>query len=157
MRRIGGLAFLFTIASNLCDAQILKHTSTHVEPHSGPAIVSPKVPTDSRGETVYEVQGADQKDVAIVPGLLVAPSSIKTPSPKYPKSFRREHSSGEITAEGVISMDGRFIDAEIIEPVDPDAAKCVLDALANWTFHPGTLDGKPVAQRAKIVLSFRFI
>lgn len=54
------------------------------------------VPRDSQGETVYEVQGEQQQDLPVVADVLLPPSPVKLPQPKYPKSLRKSHSSADV-------------------------------------------------------------
>ena len=107
----------------------------------GPVIVSISHPHDSRGEIVYENQGAEQKDQPVVTGTFIQPLPIELPQPKYPKS----HKKNEITVEGVIAQNGEFIDAKVVKGVDPEFSQSALDAVARYRFKPATLDGKPVA------------
>jgi TonB family protein len=120
-----------------------------------PPIVSPTHPTDSRGETVYESQGDDQKDRPIVPGIFTNPSAIKTPLPKYPKSLKKGRAPADVTVEGIAAADGDFIDAKVVDSTEPAASQSALDAVARYKFHPATLDGKPVAVLIKAVVHFR--
>ncbi|MBS1800063.1 MAG: energy transducer TonB [Acidobacteria bacterium] len=148
-----GILLFLVFACSLW-AQSKPSVTARVNNPTGPAIVSPTYPKDSRGEVVYETQGENQKDVPIVDGILAPPSSIKLPQPKFPKSFKH-WADFTLTVNGVIAQNGDFIDATILEATEPDIAKCALDAVTHWKFHPGTLDGKPVAQLARIVIQFR--
>jgi len=122
---------------------------------NGPIIVSVSNPKDSRGELVYEIQGEEQKDQPVVAGTFVQPSPTKLPQPKYPKSHKKERTSGNITVEGVVAQNGEFIDAKVVEGADPDFSQRALDAVARYEFRPATLDGKPVAILTRVVVSFR--
>ena len=126
-----------------------------IESTVGPIIVSVSRPTDSRGEIVYEERGATQKDQPVVAGGVVQPVPIKLPDPKYPKSRKKEHASGDITIWGVVAQNGEFIDAKVADGYDPDFSKNALDAVARYRFKPATLDGKPVAELIRVVVSFR--
>jgi protein TonB len=122
---------------------------------TGPTIVSPKNPKDSRGETVYEFQGADQKSEPIVPGKLVPPSPKKTFKAKFPKSLKQRRAEEQVSVLGVVADNGDFIDAKVLDTVEPDVSNSALDAVSQWKFHPATLDGRPVALLVKVVVSFR--
>jgi len=120
-----------------------------------PLIISPSTPRDSRGETVYESQGEEQKDIPVVPGVLVLPKPLKMPYPEYPKSRKKAQAIGDVTVKGVIAEDGSFIDARSESGSDPEFAKSAIAATAKYRFKPATLDGRPVAMLTKLVVSFR--
>ena len=109
---------------------------------SGPPVVSPSRPIDSRGETVYEVQGPSQENQPVVPGIFVLPSSINIVPPAYPASLKLAHFTA--TVEGVIAANGDFIDGIVLGNVQPDVSTNALQALARSRFKPGTLNGKPI-------------
>ena len=120
-----------------------------------PLIKSQSHPTDSRGETVYEEQGVTQKDQPVVSGVFAEPSAINFPNPKYPKSLKKKREAADVTVEGIISPNGDFIDATVVDAVAPEIAKSVLDAVAGCKFRPATLDGEPIALLARVVFKFR--
>jgi Gram-negative bacterial TonB protein C-terminal len=121
---------------------------------SRPTIVDPSHPQDSRGETVYRMQGK-QTDFPVVPGFLIPPKVIKTVEPKYPKSLTKPHAIADTIVEGVVAVNGDFIDVRTINQVDPDISKSLLDAASKFRFKPATLDGKPVAVPLRIDLHFK--
>jgi TonB family protein len=131
------------------------HASQNIVSMGGPAIVSVSHPTDSRGEIVYETQGEAQRDQPVVVGTFAQPTPIKLPQPKYPKSRKKELAPGNVTVEGIISQNGEFIDARVVEGADPDFSQSALDAAARYRFRPATLDGKPVAVLTRVVVNFR--
>ena len=120
------------------------------------AIISPAVPADSRGETVYEAQGEHEQDLPVVAGTLLRPFPIRIPKSKYPKSLKRSHASADVVVEGIATPSGEFIDAKIIGEADPEAATNALAAVSQYKFNPATLDGKPIAFRTRVIVSFRY-
>ncbi len=117
-------------------------------------IVDPSHPQDSRGETVYRIQGK-QTDFPVVPGVLTLPQAIRTPDAKYPKSLTKPHAIVDATVDGIVAVNGDFIDVKIVNQVDQDISKCVLDATSKFRFKPATLDGKPVAVPLRIDVHFK--
>jgi TonB family protein len=138
----------------LTSISIEMHASQNIVSTNGQAIVSVSHPRDSRGEVVYETQGVAQKDHPIVVGTFAQPTPIKLPQPKYPKLHKKQLDSADITVEGIISENGEFIDARVVESADQDFSQSALDAVARYKFKPATL-GKPVAVLARIVVNFR--
>jgi len=120
-------------------------------------IVSPSVPKDSRGETVYTIRGEDQADQPAVPGTLVDPVLLGMPALKYPKALKKAHRDADVEVLCVITANGDVIDAMVKQPADEDASKSALDAARRARFKPATLDGKPVALRTRIVVHFNTI
>ena len=120
-----------------------------------PLIKSHSHPTDSRGETVYEGQGVTQKDQPVVSGVFAKPSAINIHNPKYPKSLKKNRADADVTVEGIISQNGDFIDATVVDAVAPEIAKAALDAVGGYKFQPATLDGKPIALLTRVVIHFR--
>ena len=155
MSRLKKLVALLWLSSSVSFAQVDAHTRSTT--HTGQTIVSPTHPKDSRGETVYESQGSTHKDQPVVPGVLVQPSAIKLPDPKYPKSLRKARADADVTVVGVVTESGDCIDATVTDPVDPnlEIKKSALDAVEQYKFKPATLDGKPVAVLVRLIIRFR--
>ncbi len=145
--------FTFTIVTGTTQAQWKNHFA--ISKVSGPAIISPSVPRDSRCETVYETQGKTQQEVPVVSGVLTQPEPIKMKYPKYPKAYKKEKKTGTVTIEGVVSEDGGLIDLKPADGSDPEFAKSALAAVEQYQFKPATLDGKAVAFRVKLDVQFR--
>ena len=122
---------------------------------TGPAIISPTHPKDSRGEVVYVTQGESEKDKPVVPGVFVCPSPISTPQPKYPKALKKARSAADVTVIMVITQDGDAIDATVVDSSDQDSSSSALAAIRKYRFKPATLDGKPVASLVRVVVAFR--
>ncbi len=139
----------------LTSISIEMHASQNIVSTNGPAIVSVSHPRDSRGEIVYETQGVAQGDQPVMAGTFEQPTPIKLPQPKYPKLHKKQLVSDDITVEGIISQNGEFIDARVVEGTDQDFSQSALDAVARYKFKPATLDGKPVAVLARVVVNFR--
>ena len=149
---------LKTIPIFICLSFCLGYSQTNDAAQSSddkPLIKSQSHPTDSLGETVYEGQGVAQRDQPVVSGVFVKPSPVNLPSPKYPKSLKKNRSDADVTVEGIISQNGDFIDATVVDAVAPEIAKAALDGVARYKFQPATLDGKPIALQARVVMHFR--
>lgn len=66
--------------------------------------------------------------------------------PHFPETARRMGITGRIVVKFLVKPDGHVDRASIVE-VDPPGhfERCVLDALSQWKFKPGTYRGKAVA------------
>jgi TonB family protein len=119
------------------------------------AIVSPKHPVDSRNETVYESQSKSTKDVPVVVGILKPPQLKHMVEAEYPTNAERPHLDMTVTVQGVVSANGDFIDARIVNSADWAASRSALAAAAGYKFKPATLDGNPVAFQITLTFNFR--
>jgi TonB family protein len=122
---------------------------------TGHAIVSPSHPQDSRGETVYEIQGESQKDQPLVPGELTHPVPVKMRDSKYPKSMKKAKSAADVAILCTVTANGDVVDESIESSSDTDASASALAAVQQYRFKPATLDGRPVASLLRIVVKFR--
>ena len=118
-------------------------------------IVSPTLPKDSHGETVYEKQGESQKNIPSVPGDYSQPVPIKIPIPKYPKSLKKTNSNEDVILRGVISQSGDLIDVTLPAGLSADVQGAVLKVVPQYRFHPATRDGQPIAVLVAIETKFR--
>lgn len=125
------------------------------EPPKKAVIISTSIPRDSRGETVYEVQGEAQKDAAVVDGTLSPPVLLKQAKSKWPKSLKRSHAEADITVQGVVTTSGDCIDMTAVNPSDKEAAESAVASVAQYRFQLGTLNGRLVASLVHVVVQFR--
>jgi protein TonB len=86
-------------------------------------------------------------------GDVPAPRIIHRVDPVYPEDARKARIAGSLIIEAVIGRDGRIRDAVVLKsiPILDDAG---LTAVRQWTFEPGTLDGKPVDVIYNLVVNF---
>jgi hypothetical protein len=119
-----------------------------------PFIVSPSRPSDSRGETVYEIQGADQMDIPAVPGACVLPVIQSVPKVQFPKELKDAKFSALVNVVAVVTAQGDVVDAKAPDGADPRAADTAVKAAMGFKFKPATLDGKPVALLMLIPVHF---
>jgi TonB family protein len=73
---------------------------------------------------------------------------------EYTRGAREARIQGEFTLEGIVQTDGTVESIKVRRSLDTlhgldDQA---INALRQWTFKPGTKDGKPVA----VLLTFHF-
>ena len=54
----------------------------------------------------------------------------------------------------VVDTDGKPVDIEVTKALDPEADEAAVDALKQWEFTPGSIDGKAV--RVRITVEMRF-
>lgn len=128
--------------------------ATNGRPPTKTAVLSSSRPTDSLGETVYEIRGRGQQDQPAVAGTFTIPVPLNRGFPDYPESMRRTKENGEVVVEGVVAQDGRFIDLKATNTSDPAFNENAIKAAAKHVFKPATLDGRPVACLLRIEMTF---
>jgi protein TonB len=81
---------------------------------------------------------------------------VREVKPKYTPEAMEAKIQGVVKLEAVVLETGAVGDVDVIESLDKvyglddEAIKCV----SQWRFDPGTKDGKPVAVRVEIEMSF---
>lgn len=125
-------------------------------PRRTTAMLSAARPTDSRGETVYELRGRGEPEQPSVAGTFTPPVVLRQHEafPDYPESMRRKKQDGSVVIEGVVAQDGRFIDLKVFRTSDSGFNENALKAAAKYVFQPAALDGKPVACLLRIEMTF---
>jgi TonB family protein len=85
---------------------------------------------------------------------VVAPSIEKEVKPSYTPDALTARVEGSVKLECVVLPAGSVSLARVVEPLHPSLDAEALRALSNWRFKPGTKDGKPVAVRVEIEMTF---
>jgi TonB family protein len=74
----------------------------------------------------------------------------------YPQSARQQGIEGRVFVEFIVQTDGRFTDLKVLKGISADCDEAALAAIAQvqgWT--PGLMNGKPVAQRLVLPITFK--
>ena len=77
--------------------------------------------------------------------------------PAYTEEARQQKIAGTTQLSVVIGTDGLAHDINISKSLDPGLDRQAAEAVAQWHFAPGTLNGEPVAVRAVIEVNFRLL
>jgi TonB family protein len=83
------------------------------------------------------------------------PTCISCPDPAYPKSAKERKVQGTVTLSAVISMEGRPLSIRVERSPDEDLASAAFEAVKNWRFNPGTLNGNPVEVKIVVEVVFK--
>lgn len=86
------------------------------------------------------------------------PRVIKDPKPRYTAAARREQIKGTVVLSGIVLPDGTVSDIVVQRSLDRKYGLDyeAINAVAQWRFEPGTLNGTPVPVRIQIELEFKF-
>jgi TonB family protein len=157
VKRDGKLELKLAVAACvvLLPVAVPAQTETTIgHPPTKTAVLSSSRPTDSHGETVYEIRGRRRQDQPIVAGTFTAPVPLNRSFPEYPEGMRRKKQDGQVEVEGIVAQDGQFIDLKATNTSDPAFNENAIKAAARYMFQPATLDGKPVACLLRIEMTF---
>ena len=72
----------------------------------------------------------------------------------YTAEAMRAGVTGVVKMEAVVLIDGTVGEVRVTEPLDPGLDDEAVKALKQWTFSPGTKDGRPVAVSVEVEMSF---
>ena len=88
-----------------------------------------------------------------VEGNVKPPKVVNKMQPEYPESAR--DAKGDVVLQIVIDEQGRVRNPTVEKSSgNADLDKSALDTIAQWTFQPATLEGKPVAVYYTITIRF---
>jgi TonB family protein len=79
-----------------------------------------------------------------VGGDVKAPIVIRRVEPVIPDAARKARVAGIVIIEAVIDKEGRVANAKVLKPLPLGLDEAALEAVKQWTFRPGTLNGEPV-------------
>ena len=86
-----------------------------------------------------------------------APVLLNHPDPEYSEEARKAKYSGEVMLSIVVNTAGRAIDIHVIKSLGMGLDEKAMEAVAKWTFKPGTNKGVPVNVRANVAVNFRLL
>jgi len=82
------------------------------------------------------------------------PVVVKEAKPHYTADAMRARVQGTVTLECVVQPDGTIGEARVTKSLDPGLDEEAIKAVRQWRFRPGLRDGKPVAVRVALEMSF---
>ena len=85
-----------------------------------------------------------------------APVLVKEVHPQYTSEARKARIQGSVTMDVVVVEDGTVGDVKVTRSLDEEYGldEQAVKAVKQWTFRPGTKDGKPVPVRVSIEMTF---
>ena len=82
------------------------------------------------------------------------PVPVRTVAPEYPVEMRRAGINGVVTVRVFIDEHGAVSSAEVVKSSATSFEQPAIAAVEKWKFKPATLDGKPVATKVIVPISF---
>jgi len=89
-----------------------------------------------------------------VGGLVKLAEPIRRVEPTYPVLARSARIEGIVKLEGVVGTDGRIHELKVLSG-HPFLVKAAVEAVQQWLYKPGTLNGELVEVVAPITVTFR--
>jgi len=106
--------------------------------------------------TVAVVLAQDRPEV-FVPGNGVSlPVVVTSVKPEYTEDAKRARIEGIVLLDSVVRQDGTVGEVSVVRSLDSTFGldRQATDAMKGWRFKPGMKDGKPVAVRVQIEMTF---
>jgi TonB family protein len=116
-------------------------------PDASPALVS-TAPAEEFGKGAYHLAPSDSP--------VVPPRIKRAVPPVYTTAGFRAKIVGRVGVEAVVLPDGTVGQARVVKSLDKTTGldDQALGAAREWTFEPGTLEGKPVPVIVNLVIDF---
>jgi TonB family protein len=115
-------------------------TPEPAEPAVREAVVIRRVPD---GAPVYDLARLDAQPVPVFQAR-----------PRYPAELRNRGINGEAVVDFVIGPDGDVYRPHSVRETHPDFGAAAVEAVANWKFRPGQLNGHPVWTHMQVPIVF---
>ena len=85
---------------------------------------------------------------------LTAPLVLSDKKPEYTSEAMRARVEGLVEMEAVVDATGRVGNVRIRKPLDPGLDQKAVEAMKQWRFKPGTLNGSPVPVLVIVEMTF---
>ena len=86
---------------------------------------------------------------------VTAPVLVRDVKPQYTADAKARGVQGTVEVSAIVKADGTVdADVRVIRSLDTDLDQQAIIATRQWTFKPGTKDGKPVDVQVNIELTF---
>lgn len=90
----------------------------------------------------------------LVGGDVKAPTVVSRVEPKYNDAARKAHVTGVVIVEAIINKDGRVERVKVIKGLPVGLSAAAEEAVKQWRFRPGTLNGQPVEVIFNLTVNF---
>lgn len=84
-----------------------------------------------------------------------APTVIQRVEPVYPAEARANRVSGIVIVEAVIDRNGEVRDVRVLKPLPYGLDQAAVDAVKQWKFRPGMLEGQPIDVIFNLTINFK--
>jgi periplasmic protein TonB len=99
------------------------------------------------GEGIYGVHGKN----------VTQPVALSRKDPEYSEEARKAKLQGTVELSIEISASGQVTNMRVLRSLGLGLDERAMDAVRQWKFRAGTVDGRPVATRAVVEVNFRLL
>jgi len=117
--------------------------------------IEPRKPAAAVTPVGAPAQNVDGMPPLRVGGDVKAPVVIYRVEPVYSADARANHVSGIVIVEAVIGRDGLVKNIQVLKPLPFGLDQAAVDAVRQWQFKPGTLNGEPVDVIFNLTVNFK--
>jgi protein TonB len=89
-----------------------------------------------------------------VGGDVKAPDVTRRVEPKYTDTARKAHITGVVVVEAIIDKNGNVDHVKVLKGLSMGLNEAATDAVKQWKFRPGTLNGEPVDVIFNLTVNF---
>jgi TonB family protein len=86
-----------------------------------------------------------------------APKLIQKVEPSYDEKARRAKIEGGVILSMVVGVDGKAQDIKVTRSLDTGLDQKAIEAVMQWVFEPGKVNGAPVPVMASVEVNFRLL
>ena len=98
--------------------------------------------------------GIDESIFRVGHGV-TAPRPLNSPDPEYSDEARKAGLQGKCVLSLVVDSEGKPQDVKVSRSLGKGLDEKSVEAIQKWSFEPARKDGKPVAVRINVVVTFR--
>ena len=113
-----------------------------------PPSTAPQVPPQTPPK-----QPATAPDPEVAGPRIKEPSVISHPAPTIPALAVQRGIKGDVKLEATVDGRGKVTDLKVLSG-DPILAVAAKNAVREWRYDPGTLNGRPIPMKVQIMISF---
>ena len=113
-----------------------------------------RVPPPLPPPAVQSTRPIDPDAPLRVGGDVKAPVIVKRVEPVSTRMAKRAHISGIVILEIIVDKEGHLTNMHILKPLPMGLDGAAEQAVRQWEFRPGTLNGKPVATIVNVTVTF---
>jgi TonB family protein len=83
------------------------------------------------------------------------PVAVYQPAPQYTDEAKQAKWHGSVIVWAVVDKSGRVIEEKAMRPLGMGLDQKAVEAVSNWRFKPGTIDGKPATMPVSVEVKFQ--
>jgi len=111
---------------------------------------------NTQAETPTSIRAVCRDPNPVKP-CVVLPHPVYQPDPEYPKKALKKKLEGDVWMTVIVGTDGSTHDIAVTKSLDPSLDEEAVKSVKTWKFDPATVDGKPVAFKLTISVSFHLM